>query len=364
MKLLKEKIHNYRNILDATFEPSPTVTVICGENGQGKTNLLESIFLLSGAKSFRRAKDREMIGKDGPTFTTIDASFYAQHREQEIHLSISEKGRMASLNKTGEKKAAELVGSFCCVVFSPDHLELVKGNPGERRRFLDTALCQLSSKYLHDLRMYTRTLQQRNILLKEARNVSAAFDLLDVYDETLAASASELTIARRVFLEQLRQKAADAYGQVSGNREALSMTYASTLFQEKESTEEAKKRLFATRSEDLRMGYTTIGPHRDDITMLLNGEDARSFASQGQQRTIVLSMKLAEAQMFESKLDEAPVLLLDDFLSELDENRQTFLLERLEEIQAIITCCEPNFIERKTGATVYRMDHGQLEKVN
>ena len=112
------------------------------------------------------------------------------------------------------------------------------------------------------------------------------------------------------------------------------------------------------------MGYTTIGPHRDDITMLLNGEDARSFASQGQQRTIVLSMKLAEAQMFESKLDEAPVLLLDDVLSELDENRQTFLLERLEEIQAIITCCEPNFIERKTGATVYRMDHGQLEKVN
>ena len=216
MKLISETVRSFRNIKNAEFYPSTAVTVVCGENGQGKTNLLESIFMLTGAKSFRHVKDRELPDKDGDGRAEIDSVFFAEGRRQEIRLSVGSKGRTASLNRGSEKKASELAGKFCCVVFSPEHLDLVKGTPAERRRFIDTALCQLSAGYLSKLRDYMRLLAQKNALLKDARNISAAYDMLDVYDERLAETAAYITAYRRRFAAEVEEEAREAYSSVSG----------------------------------------------------------------------------------------------------------------------------------------------------
>ena len=360
MRLISEKILNFRNIASAEFVPSETVTVICGENGQGKTNLLESIFLLSGAKSFRKVKDREMITKE-EEFSVIDALFFAGQREQSFHFTISDKGRRASLNHGSEQKASDFAGTLCCVVFTPDHLELVKGTPSERRRFLDTALCQLSPRYLNDLRNYTRLIQQKNTLLKDARGIAAAFDILDIYDRQLADNAVGISKARRAFVGQLDLVSREAYASISGKWEEMELGYQSTLFDSGDfDPEEAYKRILAARTDDIRAGFSTVGPHRDDLDMKINGDPAKIYASQGQQRTAVLALKLAEAELFRQKLEEEPILLLDDVLSELDGYRQEFLLKRLGRSQAIITCCDPNFVERQTDAKVFRMHRGVL----
>ncbi|MBQ8995879.1 MAG: DNA replication/repair protein RecF [Oscillospiraceae bacterium] len=351
---------NFRNIASAEFVPSESVTVICGENGQGKTNLLESIFLLSGAKSFRKVKDREMITKE-EDFSVIDASFFAERREQSFHFTISDKGRRASLNQGSEQKASDFAGTFCCVVFSPDHLELVKGTPAERRRFLDTALCQLSPRYFNDLKTYTRLIQQKNTLLKDARGIAAAYDVLDIYDGQLAQCAVGLSKARRAFIGQLDVVSKEAYASISGKWEEMELGYESTIFSDGEfSADAAYQRILVSRADDIRAGFSTIGPHRDDLEIRINSDLAKTYASQGQQRTAVLALKLAEAELFRQKLGEEPVLLLDDVLSELDGFRQEFLLKRLGRSQAIITCCEPNFIERRTDAKVFRMQRGEL----
>ena len=363
MRLCAHKLRGFRNIAAAEFHPAEGVSVICGENGQGKTNLLESVFLLTGAKSFRRAKDKELIGKNSEGFAVIESVFIAEDRRQTLRLTVSDKGRMASLNKAGERKASEHAGKFCCVVFSPEHLELVKGTPAERRRFLDTALCQLSSRYHAALREYTRLVQQKNTLLKDARGISAAFDMLDIYDEQLADVALFLSSTRRSFIEKLQLHAAEAYGDVSGEREMLSLGYIATLGDTAAEREAVLLQLRGARTDDLRAGFSTVGPHRDDMAIFLNGDAARVFASQGQQRTAVLALKLAEAELFRESLGETPVLLLDDVLSELDANRQQFLLKRLDRSQAIITCCEPDFIMRQTDAAVFEMKNGCLAHV-
>jgi len=361
LKLISENIKGFRNIKGAEFAPSPSVTVICGENGQGKTNLLESIFMLTGAKSFRHVKDRELPDKESDGNCSVNAVFFAEGRRQEIALSIGDKGRTASLNRGSERKASELAGKFCCVVFSPEHLELVKGTPAERRRFMDTALCQLSPGYMAALREYTRLLAQKNALLKDARNIAAAFDMLDIYDERMASAASSIIDYRKRFLSQLSDEAADAYSEVSGGREALGMSYISSAGDDTDPAAICMM-LNSTRGDDIRNGYSTAGPHRDDIGIMLDGDAARVYGSQGQQRTAVLALKLAEAAIFRRKLGEEPVLLLDDVLSELDGSRQEFLLGRLSGSQAVITCCDPNFIERQTDADVWRMEKGVLSR--
>lgn len=363
MKILRESLQGFRNISNAQFDPSPYVNVICGENGQGKTNLIESIFLLTGAKSFRHVKDREMIGRDSPGFSVIESDFHAQDRQQHIRMTVSDKGRYASLNKAAERKASDLAGTLCCVVFSPDHLELVKGTPAQRRRFLDTALCQLSPRYFNDLKNYSRTLLQKNTLLKEARSISAAFEMLDVYDEALADAAYGITQARINFCRKLNEISGEVYSSVSGGREKMSLSYSAAAYDGDEGRDSYLYAFRKARNDDLKAGYSTVGPHRDDVDICLDGENARVFASQGQQRTAVLSLKLGEAALFKEKLGEDPILLLDDVLSELDGSRQEFLLRSLGGSQAVITCCDPNFIERNTEASVFRMTAGRLEKL-
>ncbi len=360
MILLSHELVHYRNIAALDFRPSRGVNVVTGNNGQGKTNLLESIFLLTGARSFRGGKDNALIQMD-QAFAMINTEFFSEGRNQSLQMRITEKGRTASLNRGNEVKASQLVGKVCCVVFSPEHLELVKGSPELRRRFLDTALCQISPTYLGALKRYTRLLNQRNALLKEAQYVSAAHEMLDVYDAQFVEAACLMTRLRFAFVDEMLPLAERNYDTISGHSEALSFSYKSTLF-ESESTEyeEGLMTLAAARAADLRAGFSTVGPHRDDLVLLLDGADTRLYASQGQQRCIVLALKLAEVELMEIRIGERPILLLDDVLSELDPARQDYLIESLSDAQAIITCCTPELITERTDAQIFVMESGEL----
>ena len=364
MYLTSHSCTNYRNIDELEFCLGNKVTVISGQNGHGKTNLLESIFLLTGARSFRGGKDASLIQKD-KEFALVDSSFFCEGREQGIKLKISEKGRVASLNKGTEAKASSLAGKFCCVVFSPEHLELVKGSPDTRRKFSDTVLCQIVPSYLSNIKRYSRLVTQRNSLLKDAQYIGAAFEMLDVYDAQFIETACTVTDQRRGFISELLPLAQRNYAAISNSRETLGFSYKSTLFPDTQTDfDEGLLALNAVRTEELRVGFCTIGPHRDDITITLDGDDAKIFASQGQQRCIVLSLKLAEAELMETKLDERPVLLLDDVLSELDASRQDYLIDSITDSQAIITSCAPELILGRTSAEVFVMRDGVLNKSN
>lgn len=360
MYLTVHTLQNYRNIDALTFCPSRGVNVICGENGHGKTNLLESIFLLTGARGFRGGRDASLI-QHGQDFALVESRFYCEERTQDIRLKISDKGRTASLNKGAEMKAAGLAGKLCCVVFSPEHLALIKGAPEIRRRFLDTALCQVSPTYLSNIKRYSRLVSQRNSLLKDAQYVAAAFEMLDVYDSQFVETASVVTEQRRTFSEELLPLARRNYTAISGGREQIDFSYKSTLFPGPATDyDEGLSALSSARGDELRAGYSSIGPHRDDLAVTLDGADAKVFASQGQQRCIVLALKLAEAELMEIRLSERPVLLLDDVLSELDASRQDYLVASLTDTQAVITSCAPELIADRTDAEVFTMIDGQL----
>ncbi len=361
MYLTAHRCKCYRNIESLEFEPCEKVNVICGENGHGKTNLLESIFLLTGGRSFRTNKDAPLI-KNGSAAAFINSDFFCERREQTISLVINEKGRFASLNSGTQTKAAALAGKFCCVVFSPEHLSLVKGAPEMRRKFIDTALCQISSAYLANIKRYAKILQNRNSLLKDSAYVSAAFEMLDVYDSQFAQTAALITEQRRAFIKELLPLAQKNYEAISNGREALEFSYRSTLYGDDEAEySDGIDALLAQRSAEQKCGFTLLGPHRDDLDIYLDSRDTKQFASQGQQRCAVLALKLAEAELMELRLGERPVLLLDDVLSELDANRQDYLIESIGDNQAVISCCEPELVLRNTKAKVFRMENGRLE---
>jgi len=363
MTLLSHAAVNYRNLADVRFSPDPGVNVISGLNGQGKTNLLESIYLLTGARSFRGAADAALIRK-GAEFSLLDSRFLKEGREQTIRLRITGEGRKAGLNGVQEKGAA-LSGVFCCVVFSPEHLTLVKGPPEGRRRFIDAALSQISPSYLRNLRTYARLIAQRNALLRECAQVGGALDILDVLDAQFLELARSVTNMRRRYCLRLSEFAKTHYMDLSDAREELSVSYLSTLFDgtlpEEQQTQQARLLVDASRAQEIRAGYTLLGPHRDDLKMELDGADAKLFASQGQQRCAVLSLKLAEAALLRESHGEQPVLLLDDVLSELDASRQDYLIDSVRSSQSVITSCAPELIAGRAEARIFTVRDGNLE---
>ncbi|MCL2539724.1 MAG: DNA replication/repair protein RecF, partial [Oscillospiraceae bacterium] len=353
-------LKNFRNIEDACFSPEREVNVVFGQNGQGKTNLLESIYILTGAKSYRTRNDTDMIKRDSE-FGIVQSKFFLKGREQQLRLTLSSKGRQAELNRGGTTRASELEGLLCCVLFSPEHLMLVKGDPGQRRKFMDFALCQLSSKYLGEMKKYIQLTRQKNSILKNYFQIPDVYDLLDVYDVQIVEAAAEISLIRKDYCERLLSLAKKDYGAISSNGERLDLFYSSSLWNDCEiSIESGLDRLIEARKNDLRVGYMTVGPHRDDLIITLDGADSRVFASQGQQRSVVLALKLAESTLMERTLGERPLLLLDDVLSELDAQRQEFLLLQIKEGQSIITCCDPTFIKGRITASLFEMRDGRL----
>ena len=360
MRLLSLTVENYRNIPFARLEPGRELTVICGDNGQGKTNLLEAVWLLTGGKSFRGGKDAELVRRGQPFAILEGCIEAADGRRDTLRIAVgtpeSERpGRTAKLNGADRGRAANLAGRFTAVVFDPGHLSLVKGAPEGRRKFLDAALCQLYPGYLAVYRRYVRTLAQKNALLRKYEcSGRGAADILDALNAELAKTGEEIQARRRAYLALLAPLAEANYAELSGGAETLRVAYAPQF-----EPGGLAAALQARRAEELRAGCALIGPHREDVSLLLDGEPAKVFASQGQQRSAVLSLKLAEAAAAAQITGEHPVMLLDDVLSELDDGRRRYLLTRMKEKQTFVTSCDDTAF-LKTDGTVYTMAAGVL----
>lgn len=354
MNVLALRTENYRNLAPCSLEFDPGINVIYGKNAQGKTNLLESLYLFTGGHSFRGARDSELVAF-GQTGCRLSLDFYTEGRDQTIDLTIQNGRRSFAVNGVEKRTGADLIGKFCGVIFSPEHLTLVKGGPAMRRSFLDGALCQSRPSYARDFVQYQRTLQQRNGLLKEIQKNPAMRETLEIWNQFLAQRGLAVIRQRQELMTLLEETAAECYRGISQNKETLSLKYSATAAKDGALSEELfLERLQATEKSDLITGYTSIGPHRDDLEILIDGNSARMYGSQGQQRSAVLVAKTAEAAALEKRTGEKPVILLDDVMSELDGDRQDYLLNQIKGRQIFLTCCDPNTIAcLKEGALFY-----------
>ena len=352
-------IRAFRNLRDVSIEPVETVNVICGENGQGKTNLLEALWLFTGARSFRGAKEAELVPLGGEQ-AAITLDLFADSREMQLQLRYGAK-RGAFCNGVEEDSAADLAGNFLAVVFSPAHLSLVKGAPAERRRALDAVIAQLKPRYRKVAAEYERLLAQRNTLLKDVSFSASLLDTLDIWDEALAKAGALLSRTRESYLRRLSPAATAIYAGIAGGREELSLAYEASAARDGVLSEETMlAALRQNRADDLRTGVTSVGPQRDDFAIRLSGLSARTYGSQGQQRSAVLALKLAECTLMEEVAGETPVVLLDDVMSELDEHRRDYLLHHLENRQIFLTCCDPNQV---AGAeAVFSVEAGRFTR--
>ena len=367
MRALSIDLKNYRNFDIERFTPGENINIIYGDNAQGKTNLIEAIWLFTGGRSFRSAKDAELI-KFGSDFAKLDMEFFSCGRNQTASIVIEGKRRRVTLNKVEKKSAASLVGSFCAVVFSPNHLSLVKDGPAGRRRFIDSALCQIKPAYCSAVLKYNHILNQRNRLLKEIKNRESLIDTLDVWDENLSFYGAAIVKERIEYIELVKSKAERFYSGISDGKENFSVFYKSNL-QKNDiiEVEEIKKvfleKLQNSRNEDLILGYTSVGAHRDDLCFKVNNLNAKSFASQGQQRSCVLALKLAEAEIVMEQTGQRPIILLDDVMSELDLKRQKYLISSIKDWQVFITCCEMSEIIDLDEPQKFEINGGKIRKI-
>lgn len=365
MKVNALAFQNYRNLSDNRIIPSEKVNVIYGNNAQGKTNLLEAIWLFSGGHLFRGAKDTELIAF-GKNRAKLFMEFFSQSREQKAEILYQGNKKEVIINSVKKSSSAFLSQHFSSVVFSPEHLTLIKNGPSLRRKFIDGSICQQDLRYAVRLNKYNQILQQRNALLKEISKHKELKDTLEIWDEALIDMGAEIILKRLEFLENLKIIAKEIHRGISSGKEDLDIIYSSSAIKNYENLskidieELLKKEFKKVRREDIYQGITNSGPHRDDLEFFINSKSARRFGSQGQQRSIVLSLKLSEARIMKEAFEEPPVVLLDDVMSELDIKRQDFLLKNTEENQVFITCCEPLEKERLKNAKLFEIKEGVI----
>lgn len=354
---------NFRNLESVSFEPHPEMNVIYGENGQGKTNIIESIWLLTGFYSFRARKNAQLI-EQGKDEAEIENNFYSHSREQNAVMKINKRKELI-LNGVKEESPRVMMGKYFAVVFSPSTLGIVQDGPGERRKLIDIALSLIKPNYAVIMSRYLRVLDQRNALLKKFGERSFEFDYMAPWDTELATLGAKIIKYRLDYIEQLSELSSEIYNGISSGRENFSFYY--DFSKENISEEEIKEKLIAdiekTREADIKRLYTNAGPHTHDLVLTLNGRDARTFGSQGQQRSCALAMKLGEASIIEKITGECPVVLLDDVMSELDEGRQTFILNYLDNWQVFITCCDPSQLLRSKKGKAFEVINGEIKEM-
>lgn len=359
MKLTEIKYGGFRNLEQMTLMPHEGVNIIYGENAQGKTNILEGIWLFSGLKSFRGAKDKELVAFT-KTKAKLSCVFETAQRENRAEIIIDGR-RKASLNGIELPGASGLIGKFGAVVFSPSFMSVVKEGPSERRRFLDAAICQIKPSYAVMLTQYKRLLVQRAALLKDIQKNPSLFQMLEIIDEKTAFGGEIITEERVKYIQRLSPFVKDIYNGLSGGREEIGFLYTAKNISGGETLRDALKR---QQKEDIMTGATSVGPHRDDIDIKINGASARMFGSQGQQRSCALAMKLAEASVISAEKNEQPIMLLDDVMSELDESRQDYILNHIKSGQVFITCCDPASVLRLCGGRTFKIKNGGVTDVS
>ncbi len=351
------ELKNYRNLGEESLEFSSGINVIYGENAQGKTNLLEAVWLLTGARSFRGSKDKNLVSF-GEQAARISGKISSQERESEIKLTLKDGKRVAEVNGINRGAATSIIGFFKAVIFSPEHLLLIKGSPENRRKFIDAAICQMKPAYAVQLVRYNKTLRHRNFLLKSIQSAPALEETLEIWDKKLSEYAGVIIEERIKYTKEISRTAKQFYFEVSGG-ETLNLDYANCERFKDWSRDEIKedflRKLQETRKTDITRGITEVGPHRDEINISINGKSARLFGSQGQQRSAAIALKFSEAEIATKIAKEPPVILLDDILSELDEKRQNQLFNLAGGAQMLITgCVEPPIKSKYTGFLVQK----------
>lgn len=357
MKISKIEINNFRNIEGLIFEPSEKTNIIYGMNAQGKTNLIEAIWMFSGLKSFRGAHDKELI-KFGSETARLKIEYSGGGLQNTAEINIAEK-RSFKINGVDIKSSSEMTEESNIIVFSPDYLSIIKDGPNSRRMFLNNAISSVYKTYSEMLKKYNRALQQRNSILKELKYNSFLLEIIEDYENILAAYGERIINSRKKYVERITEFMPEIYSGLTGEREAVKCFYKTENLEEG-SREELKELLKKSRSEDIVGGSTSIGPHRDDLKFFINDIDARGFGSQGQQRSVVLALKLAEAELMAEISGEKPVALLDDVMSELDPYRQDYILNHIKDWQVFITCCDPSALERLEGGKSVEMENGRF----
>ena len=326
---------NYRNYNVLDISLGPHVNVFMGDNAQGKTNILEGIYYCAFARSHRTSKDRELINWNSNN-ALLSITVGRERLDKRIDISILKDGKKAiQVNKIKIKKIGELFGNFNVVMFSPEDLKIIKDSPGVRRKFIDMELCQLNPKYYYNLVQYNKVLNERNSILRN-RNINK--DILDVYDMQLVEFGYNIIIDRLEYIQKLNKYSAKIHSDITSGKEKIEFKYISTIKDLENIKENFYSLLEKNRSRDCERGITSIGPHRDDFTVLINDIDTKSYGSQGQQRTAVLTIKFSSLKIIKELTGEHPVLLLDDVLSELDLSRKRYILSTIGDIQTIITC--------------------------
>lgn len=340
MYVKKLDLYNFRNYDKETVLFDEGLNIVVGKNAQGKTNLIESVYLLATGTSPRIVSDKELIKMDAK-IAKICALAKCEGGDVEVEMVLSKSSKKcASVNGMNIAKIGELIGNIRAIYFSPDEMSLIKDSPEYRRKFMDIDLSQINRQYFYCLNKYNKILKQRNTLLKEEKTQNV-LETLEVWDSALSKAGAWIIVKRREFCERLSNISKKIHRSIADN-ENLEIVYQTSATKESENeiAEEIKGQLLKNRERDIRLGFTSIGPQRDDIKITLNGVDLRTYGSQGQQRTSTLSLKLAEIEIFKEVTRENPILLLDDVLSELDEKRRLKLLEACKVCQTIITCTE------------------------
>ena len=333
MILKSLELANFRNYEELNISFDKGTNILYGDNAQGKTNILEAIYVSATTKSHKGSKDKEIIN-----FNKEEAHIRTYLEKENIETRVDmhlrkNKSKGIAIDGQKIKKAADLMGLLNVVFFSPEDLSIIKDGPAERRRFADMELCQLDSFYLYNLNHYNKIIGQRNKLLKDMYFQPELKETLNIWDSQLVSFGSKIIERREQFVKQLGDIIFDIHKKLSGGKEELVIAYEPDV-----SIEDFEKQMKYNQDKDIRLKQTTTGPHRDDFSFVVNGVDIRKYGSQGQQRTAALSLKLSEIELVKKISKDTPVLLLDDVLSELDSNRQNYLLNSIGNIQTIITC--------------------------
>jgi DNA replication and repair protein RecF len=369
MFLRKLSLQDYRNYEQFELTTDRVVNLFVGPNAQGKTNLLESIFVLALTKSHRTHQDKELIGWEKER-TLLYGEVDKKYGPCKLQLTISQQGKKAKINGLEQRKLSGFIGAMNVVMFAPEDLEIVKGAPGIRRRFLDMEIGQVHPGYLYDITQFQKVLVQRNNYLKQYGGPGAAkhSGMLEIWNEQLATFGVKIMKKRQSFIEKLQRWAETIHSGITNGQEDIQIVYKpsfGTAAQEDEPIlfEQFMVKLTEIKDQELRRGTTLAGPHRDDMLFYINGKEAQTFGSQGQQRTTALSVKLAELELMNEEVGEYPILLLDDVLSELDQNRQTQLIETIQDkVQTFITTTgiESVNLSKIRDAAIFQVRNGRI----
>jgi len=359
-------LKNYRNYNALDMKLSEGINIFYGQNAQGKTNIIEALYMASTGKSHRTQKDSELINWNNED-ARIKVDFLKEKDEKSIDIYLS-RNMKKQIKMNGVKlcKIGELIGNLNTVIFSPDHMKIIKEGPVERRRFMDIILSQVKPGYYYNLVQYLKVLEQRNNLLDEARTNSSILKTMDIWNEQLAGFGAKIIMTRKNFINNICDIAADTHKTISNGKEVLRLKYNSSIEYQNNSENDIKKSFINALEKsmgiDMKRGVTHKGPHREDILFFINDTEVKTYSSQGQQRTALLSLKISELKYIEEETEELPVLLLDDVFSELDNERQKYLIEFIKKIQTVITCTDVEYLEKLKldGSAVFKVTGGRL----